>query len=129
MKIEHIAIWTKALERSRDFYTQFFGAKSGEKYENKKKGFSSYFLSFKDGCRLEIMKMEGRSESEKDIKERYRGISHFAISVGDKQSVNQLTESMREQGVAIVSEARETGDGYYESVVLDPDGNRVEITI
>ena len=129
MKIEHIAIWTKELERSRDFYIRFFGAKSGEKYENNKKGFSSYFLSFEAGCRLEIMKMDGRSESRIDIEEQYLGISHFAISVGDKQSVNQLTETLREQGITVVSEARESGDGYYESVVLDPDGNRIEITI
>ena len=129
MKIEHIAVWTKDLERSRDFYTQFFMATAGDKYENKTKGFSSYFLSFKDGARLEIMTMESRSESEKTNEERYYGISHFAVSVGDKQTVDQLTETLRRQGVTVASEPRTTGDGYYESVVLDPDGNRIEITV
>lgn len=128
MKIEHIAIWTEDLERSREFYSVFFGAKSGEKYINSAKGFSSYFLSFKSGCRLEIMKMESRSDSE-ITEENFKGISHFAISVGSKQTVDELTESLRENGFTIASNPRETGDGYYESVVLDPDGNRVEITV
>ncbi|OQX29452.1 MAG: hypothetical protein B0D92_03650 [Spirochaeta sp. LUC14_002_19_P3] len=127
MKIEHIAIWTKELEVSRRFYAQFFGAKSGEKYENKIKGFSSYFLTFEDGCRLEIMNLKGKTEKEIDT--QYRGIAHFAISAGKKEAVNHLTELLRGQGVPILSEPRETGDGYYESVVLDPDGNRIEITV
>ncbi len=129
MKIEHIAIWTKDLEKSRNFYTQFFKAKAGQKYVNKTKGFSSYFLSFEDGCRLEIMTMDTRCENETDTEERYHGISHFAVSVGDKKIVDLLTEDLRSQGITVASEPRTTGDGYYESVVLDPDGNRVEITI
>ena len=128
MKIEHIAIWTMDLEKSRDFYTQYFGAKSGEKYENKAKGFSSYFLSFEDGCRLEIMNMAKSRRQEKAVTEIHRGISHFAMSVGDKQTVDRLTETLRGKDAVIISEPRKTGDGYYESVVLDPDGNRIEIT-
>jgi lactoylglutathione lyase len=96
---------------------------------NSAKGFSSYFLSFETGCRLEIMTMESMSEEEGIVEERNSGISHMAISVGTKQNVDNLTESLRKNGFIVASDPRETGDGYYESVVLDPDGNRVEITV
>lgn len=129
MRIEHIALWTKDLERSRKFYSSFFGAKSGEKYENSAKGFTSYFMTFESGCRLEIMNMNSRSDSESGVEERFIGISHLAISVGTKRIVDELTECLRKNGFTIVSDPRESGDGYYESVVLDPDNNRVEITV
>ena len=129
MKIEHLAIWTADLEKSREFYSNVFGTESGEKYENMKKGFSSYFLSFEDECRLEIMHMSNVNEDERDSKEKFYGMSHFAISVGMKERVDELTEQVRKMNLPVVSEPRKTGDGYYESVILDPDGNRVEITI
>ncbi len=129
MKIEHLAIWTEDLEKSRDFYSTIFEAVSGEKYENRKKGFSSYFLSFEEGCRLEIMHMSNVNEDDRYLNEKFSGISHFAISVGTKEKVDELTERIREMKLPVVSEPRKTGDGYYESVILDPNGNRVEITI
>jgi len=107
---------------------EFFGAKSNEKYINVKKGFSSYFLSFDTGCRLEIMNMSGKAKNEENHEERFKGISHLAITVGSKQKVDVLTRSLRDKGFTVASDPRETGDGYYESVVLDPDGNRIEIT-
>ena len=55
MKIEHIAIWTKEIEMLRGFYEKYFDAQSNDKYTNPKKGFSSYFLSFDSGARIEIM--------------------------------------------------------------------------
>jgi lactoylglutathione lyase len=128
VKIEHIAIWTENLERSRSFYVDFFGAISNQKYENTKKDFTSYFLSFDTGCRLEIMNITGKSKCKDSSKETFFGISHFAISVGSKLKVDELTLSLSKKGFTIVSEPRVTGDGYYESIVLDPDGNRIEIT-
>ena len=127
MKIEHIAIWTKDIERSRNFHKTFFNAKSGDKYKNSEKGFSSYFLNFDNGCRLEIMNK--KNDIKNIVGERFFGISHFAMSVGTKQIVDELTETLRKDGFNVVSSPRETGDGYYESVVLDPDGNRIELTI
>ena len=129
MRIEHIALWTSDLEKSKMFYETFFGAHSGEKYVNEKKGFSSYFLSFESGCRLEIMTMRNADSSENQPVEKFSGISHFAVSAGTKEKVDELTNRIQGAGFCIASEPRETGDGYYESVVLDPDGNRVEITI
>lgn len=127
MKIEHLALWTTQLEKLKDFYTTYFGAKCGDKYHNPTKQFTSYFLSFDSGPRLEIMH---RPEVEPQQGAMYRkGLIHLAMSVGSREKVDQLTEMLRKDGFGIVGEPRTTGDGYYESVVADPDGNLIEITI
>ncbi len=128
MRIEHIAIWTKDLEKMREFYQEFFGLSSNEKYRNPKKSFSSYFLSFENGARIELMhKPEIIEALEKSYPKL--GFAHFAISVGSKDKVDLLTERIRENGYEIVGEPRTTGDGYYESVIADPEGNLIELTI
>lgn len=126
MKIEHVALWTSDIERSRQFYETYFNALANDKYINPSKGFASYFLTFEGGVRLELMQMPGIVDSPE---KQYMGWIHIAISVGSEQAVNALTEHLRSDGYAIESEPRTTGDGYYESVVLDPDGNRIEITL
>lgn len=128
MRIEHLAIWVKDLELMREFYETYFGAKSGNKYYNPTKNFTSYFLSFEDGPRLELMNCPDMAKKSIDGGE-YIGIVHFAIAVGSKEKVNQLTEKLKNAGFEIVGKPRTTGDGYYESVVMDPEQNRVEITI
>ncbi len=127
MKIEHIAIYTSQIEEMKSLYTTYFKAISGNKYVNSKKGFMSYFLHFESGCRLELMQMEGVNDSS--ITEGFCGIAHFAISTGSKMNVDSLTQILREDGYSVVGEPRKTGDGYYESVILDPDGNQIEITV
>ena len=131
MRIDHLALWTFDLERIRLFYEKYFDAKAGLKYFNPKKNFESYFLSFTDGSRLEIMQMPGITplDSGYSKEKQHTGLIHFAISVGNKSTVDSLTEQLRIDGYEVVGEPRLTGDGYYESVVLDPDGNRIEITI
>ena len=127
MRIEHLAIWVKDLEVMRSFYEEYFQAKAGERYHNPKKNFTSYFLSFEQGCRLELMQ---KPEIEDNLNEdQHIGITHFAVSVGSKEKVDTLTEQLRQATYHVVGEPRTTGDGYYESVVLDPEGNRIEITI
>lgn len=128
MKIEHLAIWVKDLEATRDFYVKYFGMTSGEKYYNLRKQFSSYFLSFEaGGARLEIMQRPDISDQQ-GRKGVVNGLTHFAISAGSRESVDTLTERLRADHFTIEGEPRMTGDGYYESVVLDPEGNPVEIT-
>lgn len=129
MKIEHIAIWTDDLERLREFYEKYFCASAGEKYRNPVKHFESYFLTFETGPRLEVMSTPGLARRDADVLKQFTGLAHFAISVGSKANVDLLTEKFRADGFTIAGEPRTTGDGYYESVVLDPDGNRIEITI
>ena len=128
MKIEHLAIWVKDLESMKDFYSKYFNAKAGELYHNPKKNFTSYFLSFDSGCRLELMhspKIGGKDSSDSVL----HGLAHFAISVGSKSEVDVLTNALRQEGYKVVGEPRTTGDGYYESVVFDLEKNRIEITI
>lgn len=129
MKIEHIAIWSRDIERLKNFYVHYFGASAGEKYLNPKKNFQSYFLSFDDGCRLELMQMPGIPDDLNNKHLQSSGIIHFAISVESKEAVNTLTELLRRDGFEIAGEPRTTGDGYYESVIFDPEGNRIEVTI
>jgi lactoylglutathione lyase len=127
MKIEHIAIWTLDIEKMKDFYVTYFQTSAGEKYINVNKSFQSYFLIFDDGCRLELMQMPGVPDSNQT--EQYIGLTHLAIAVGSKERVDHLTEQLRKDGYKIIGEPRTTGDGYYESVILDPEDNRIEITV
>ncbi len=130
MKISHLAIWTNDLERLRDFYCNNFGAKSNEKYINPVKQFSSYFLTFENGdCSLELMSKPDLDNSVKPESKVTTGLAHFAFSVGSKEKVDLFTEQLREAGYKVIGEPRHTGDGFYEGVVTDPDGNIVEITI
>ena len=129
MRIEHLAIWVNDLEKMKSFYEKYFNAISGEKYHNPTKNFTSYFLSFEKGCRLELMQKPEIPDNQNDITLQYIGIIHFAISVGSKEKVDALTDEMRSDGYSVVGEPRTTGDGYYESVILDPENNRIEITI
>lgn len=128
MKIEHLAIWVSDLEMMRSFYENYFKAKAGELYHNPNKNFSSYFLTFKEGARLELMQ-KPEIPTLPDQTVEYRGIVHFAISVGQKENVDALTERLKTDGFHIIGAPRTTGDGYYESVILDPEGNRIEITV
>ncbi len=129
MKIEHIAIWSKDIEKLRAFYVQYFGAISNSKYINEKKGFNSYFLSFEDGARLELMSIKDLHAVPDGFDRDYVGLTHLAISVGSSANVDELTALLKQDGFEVISGPRTTGDGYYESVILDPDKNRIEITI
>ena len=129
MRIEHLAIWVNDLEIMKDFYEKYFNASAGEKYHNPTKNFTSYFLSFDEGCRLELMHRPDIPINKNDKINQYIGIIHFAVCVGSKEKVNDLTEEFRKDGFKIHGEPRTTGDGYYESVVLDPEDNFIEITI
>ena len=129
MRIAHIAIWVNDLEAMRAFYMHYFGAVSNELYHNQQKQFRSYFLSFDDGCSLELMHRPDIPDAEKDYNKQQTGLVHFAISVGSKSRVDELAEQFSADGFRVVGQPRLTGDGYYEAVVLDPEGNIVEITI
>lgn len=128
MKIEHLAIWVRDLEKMKHFYTTYFQGKAGKKYHNPKKNFESYFITFDEGCRLELMHNPNIPEGQNDAFKQFTGMIHFAISVSNKENVDTLTEKLEKDGFQIVGAPRTTGDGYYESVVLDPEMNRVEIT-
>jgi lactoylglutathione lyase len=129
MNISHAAIWVKNLESMKEFYEQYFDGLAGKKYSNPEKGFQSYFLSFHSGARLELMAKDGvHAHVDARASDEFIGFAHLAFSVGSPEAVDSMTDNLSKRGVAIISGPRKTGDGYYESVIGDPEGNRIEIT-
>ena len=126
MKIEHVALYVNDLERAREFFIKYFGATSNNGYHNPVKKFRSYFLSFDDGSRLEIMTKNELDDAKKTLNRT--GFIHIAFSVGNKAKVDELTAQLSADGFKIISEPRTTGDGYYESCIIDFEGNQIEIT-
>jgi lactoylglutathione lyase len=128
VRIEHIALWTPDLERCKRFYVEYFGAVAGTPYRNPAKGFESVFLSFENGARIEIMTTSTLAPVTLEPGAQRMGLTHLAISTGSEAQVDALTRRLRGDGYSVLDGPRRTGDGYYESVILDPDGNRIEIT-
>lgn len=129
MRIEHIALWTSDLERIKTFYTRYFDAVAGTHYTNPHKGFESVFLTFASGARIEVMKTATLQPLEIPAGAQRMGLTHVAFAVGSEARVDELTGRLRNDGYPVLDGPRRTGDGYYESVVLDPDGNRIELTV
>lgn len=127
MKIEHIALYVNDLEKARSFFVKYLNAKSNEGYHNPKTNFRSYFLSFEDGARLEVMNKPEMSDFPKELSRT--GYAHIAFSVGSKEKVNTLTTALKTDGYEVVSGPRITGDGYYESCIVAIEGNQIEITV
>lgn len=125
MKINHIAMFVNNLERTKKFYVKYFNATSNNKYHNTTTDLETYFLTFDDGSKLEIMTRPEIVESKKFIYNS--GYSHIAFSVGSRENVDKLTTLLKEDGFRVISLPRVTGDGYYESVVLDYENNQIEI--
>ncbi len=126
MLVDHLALWARDLEAMRDFYVERLGGRSGPLYHNPRTGFRSYFISFSAGARIELM-------SRADLKQappgsEACGYAHLALSVGSREGVDLWVAALERSGVAIESRPRDTGDGYYEAVIRDPEGNRIEIT-
>ena len=126
IKIEHIAMYVKDLEGAKEFFEKYFNAKSNEKYHNVKTGFRSYFLSFDEGSRLEIMSKPNVADDKKTLTKT--GYAHLAFSVGSREKVDELTYQLEADGYSVISGPRVTGDGYYESCVLGFENNQIEIT-
>ena len=126
VSVNHVAVLVTDLDRSRAFYEEYFEAEAGRLYHNPRTGLRTYFLTFPGGARLELMTRPGTGPQPGPDA---LGWSHVAFSVGSERAVDELTARLAADGFAIADGPRTTGDGYYESVVLDPDGNRVEITV
>ena len=127
MKIDHIAMYVNDLEAAKEFFIKYFDAVSNEMYHNQRTGFKSYFLSFEEGARLEIMTKEAMEDTKKTLTRT--GFIHLAFSVGSKEKVDSLTSKMKEDGYEVISGPRTTGDGYYESCIVAVEDNQIEITV
>ena len=128
IRINHVALWCTDLEAQRRFYQHYFAAVAGERYHNPAKGFTSYFLSLGDGARLELMARADIPPRPEPLQQTL-GLTHLALSLGSRPAVDALCSQMQADGLAILDGPRWTGDGYYEFVVLDPEGNRLEVTV
>ena len=127
MKIEHIALYVRDPEAARDFFVRYFGGRAGNLYRNAATGFRSYFVTFDDGARIEIMTRPDAANMDKPL---YRtGYAHIAFSTGSREEVDRLTQRLRDDGYEVISGPRTTGDGYYESCVAAVEGNQIEITV
>ena len=127
MKVEHIAMYVTDLERAKEFFEKYFGARSNNGYHNPTTDFRSYFLSFDDGARIEIMNKPEMDDAGKSITRT--GFIHIAFSVGSRERVDELTAQMKQDGYEVISGPRTTGDGYYESCIIGVEGNQIEITV
>ncbi len=127
MRIEHVAIFVNDLEASRDFFVKYLGGVSNDGYHNTVTGFRSYFITFEDGARLEIMNKPQMEDPEKTPNRT--GYAHLAFSVGSREKVDALTAELQRDGYEVISGPRTTGDGYYESCILAFEGNQIEITV
>ena len=127
MKIDHIAMYVNNLESTRDFFVKYLGATSNEGYHNKTTDFRSYFLTFAEGTRIEIMNRPGMEDVEKELART--GYIHIAFNVGSKEKVDELTARLKMDGYEVISGPRTTGDGYYESCIIAIEGNQIEITV
>ena len=125
MRIEHIALYVNDLNRAKDFFVKYFEADAGELYHNPVTDFYSYFLTFEDGARMELMHRPDMADEQKAL--RRTGYSHVSFRLEDKQKVEALTRRLRGDGYKVVSGPRTTGDGYYESLVVGVEGNQIEI--
>ena len=127
MKLDHIAMYVTDLEAARGFFTKYLGARAGAPYHNVKTGFRSYFLSFDDGARLEIMNKPGMEDPEKT--RNRTGFIHAAFSLGSREKVDELTRRLQADGYEVISGPRLTGDGYYESCIVGIEENQIELTV
>ena len=127
MRIEHIAMYVNDLEKAKEFFVKYFNAVSNEGYHNKTTDFRSYFLTFDDGARLELMNKPQMTDDEKGLNRT--GYIHIAFSLGSKEAVDALTEELKTDGYPVISGPRTTGDGYYESCIIGIEGNQIEITV
>lgn len=127
MRIEHVAMYVNDLERAKDFFVRYFGAQANSGYHNRTTDFRSYFLSFDDGARLELMHRPDMDDLSKTLART--GYVHIAFSLGSRETVERLSAELRADGYEIISGPRVTGDGYYESCVVDVEGNQIELTV
>ena len=127
MKIEHAAIYVKDLEGAREFFMRYFSGSSNDGYYNRRTGVRSYFITFEDGARLELMNLPDIAEPV-DAVNRF-GYAHLAFSVGSREAVDELTDRLKQDGYEVISGPRVTGDGYYESSLRGFEGNVIEITV
>lgn len=127
MRIEHAALYVDDLEGARDFFVRYLGGTANNGYHNSRTDFRSYFISFDEGARLEIMHKPDMPDEPKNPNRT--GYAHIAFSLGSREKVDELTQKLKDDGFEVISGPRVTGDGYYESAIIAVEGNQIELTV
>jgi lactoylglutathione lyase len=126
LRVEHVGLWARDLERMREFYVTQLGGRSGPLYENPRTGLRSYFVSFGDGVRVELMSRPLGQATEQAGSVAF-GYAHVAFRLDSREAVDASVDRLEASGAVVLGRPRVTGDGYYEAVVADPEANRVEL--
>ena len=127
MRIDHAALFCRDLEQMRQFFIDYFDARSNEQYHNPRTGLHTYILSFTEGStRLELMQRPDVLDA--DPSQPTIGYVHLSFAVGSRKGVDLLTRRLAADGYTVTSGPRTSGDGYYESCVLGPEGIQIEVT-
>ena len=127
MRIDHAALFCRDLEQMRQFFIDYFDARSNEQYHNPRTGLRTYILSFTEGStRLELMQRPDVQDA--DPSQPAIGYIHLSFAVGSRKGVDLLTRRLAADGYTVTSGPRTTGDGYYESSILGPEGIQIEVT-
>jgi len=128
MRLNHFGLFVQDLERERHFFETYFNASAEPLYHNPRTGLKCYFLDFPDGdARLELMTRPDLVLREKDALDI--GFIHLSFSLGGRSAVDDAAARMKTDGYSVVDGPRVCGDGSYEACVLDPEGNRIEMTV
>ena len=126
-QIEHIALATSDVERLSDFYQQL-GAAASPASTDSDTGLQSRVLDF-CGVRLELIEPAGSCVCATG-NGRLPELMHLGFALGSADAVDELSRIIATAGHRVLQPPRRTGDpGRYESVVLDPDGNRLKLTV
>jgi lactoylglutathione lyase len=126
-QIEHIALATTDVERLCGFYQQL-GAMASPVFADPDTGLRSCVLDF-CGVRLELFERPGRHEGA--VGDALApGLMHIGFALGSADAVDELSRVIATAGHRVLERPHRTGElGRYESVVLDPDGNRLKLTV
>jgi lactoylglutathione lyase len=126
-RIERLALWTDAPERLRDFYSQLLGAHAAPLNEDPATGLRSVRLDF---CGVQLELIQPPATAEPALSERQRpGHAELGLALGSADAVDELGGRLLAAGHRVVEPPRRTREGRYECLALDPDGNRISLTV
>lgn len=126
-QLDHIALATNDLGQLCGFYRQL-GAVASPPSRDPDSGLRTCVVDF-CGIRLELFEPPANGEGAGGDGAS-PGLVHLGFALGSADAVDELSEVIAAAGHRVVEPPHRTGDlGRYESVVLDPDGNRLKLTV
>jgi lactoylglutathione lyase len=127
IQIDHIALATDDLACLHGFYRSL-GAVASPTSTDRDTGALSCVMDF---CGVRLVLFERPSSGEAEIgNEQAPALLHLGLALGSADAVDELTAVIAAAGHRVVEPPGRNGEaGRYESVVLDPDGNRLKLSV